>query len=109
MKGGLRFAEAFPEGVPELDALVAAFAEGDYRRVREEAPKLAAKSDDEAVRRAAEVLVQRTRPEPAIVWLVGLTAALLVFLSLWWIVHAHAPPQPSSPPANAAPPVERVR
>jgi hypothetical protein len=99
-----RFAEGFPEGVPELDALVAAFADGDYARVRDEAPKLAAKTEVEAVRRAANDLVEHTRPERAIVWLVGLTAALLLFLSVWWIIHAHAPPAPPAPP-----PVEHVR
>jgi hypothetical protein len=88
-----RFAEGFPEGVPELDALVQAFADGDYRRVRTEAPKLAAKTEAEAVKRAAAELVAHTRPEPAIVWLIALTFALLVFLSAWWIAHAHAPEQ----------------
>ena len=98
-----RFAEGFPEGNAELDALVAAFSDGDYARVRAEAPKLAAKTEDEAVRRAAGELAAHTRPEPAILWLVGLTAAILVFLSAWWIIHAHSPPPQSSPP------VEHVR
>ena len=98
-----RYAQGFPEGVPELDALVAAFSEGDYRRVREEAPKLSARTEDERVRRAAAELVLHTRPEPAILWLIGLTGALLVFLTVWWVAHAHAPaPEVGSP-------VERVR
>jgi hypothetical protein len=95
-----RFAEGFPQGVPELDALVQAFAEGDYRRVRAEAPKLAAKSDAEDVKRAATSLVAHTRPEPAIVGLIALTLLLLVFLSAWWIAHAHAPPQEPPPPVE---------
>jgi hypothetical protein len=87
-----KFARGFPEGVPELDALVAAFADGDYRRVRDEAPKLAARTEDEAVRRAATELAVHTKSDPAIVWLIALTGVLLVFLAAWWIVHAHAPP-----------------
>src|ERR1700730_14280554 len=92
-----RFAEGFPEGVPELDALVKAFADGDYRRVRDEAPRLAEKTEAEDVKRAAGALVSHTRPEPAIAWLIALTFALLVFLSAFWIVYAHAPPQLSAP------------
>jgi hypothetical protein len=100
------FAESFPR-TPELDALVDAFADGDYARVRREAPALAAKSEDEAVKAAALELVARTKADPLAVWLLVLTGALLVFMSAWWIAKGHAPEKtsPSPPPVS----VERVR
>src|SRR5258708_28661660 len=95
------FAEAFPR-TAELDALVDAFAEGDYARVRRDAPGLAAKSEDEAVKAAALELVARTKADPLAVWLLVLTGALLVFLSAWWIAKGHAPQtsSPSPPPGS---------
>jgi hypothetical protein len=98
------FASAFPAS-PELDALVEAFARGDYARVRAEAPKLERVSEEEGVRAAAKTLRERTEPDPLAVKLMLLTGALLVLLTGWWIVHGKAP-------AGATPttsPVERVR
>jgi hypothetical protein len=97
------FAAGFPAS-PELDALVDAFARGDYAHVRAEAPKLERDAGDEAVRAAAKTLVQRTKPDPLAVRLLVLTGVLLAVLSGWWILHA-------KPPTGAAPtaaPVERV-
>lgn len=87
------FARDFPRD-EALDALVAAFARGDYHAVREGAPKLAKETDDPAVKRAAEVLRARIEPDPTARLLFGLTAALLVFLTIWWVTHdgkTHAP------------------
>jgi hypothetical protein len=98
------FARAFPAS-PELDALVEAFARGDYARVRAEAPKLAKATEDETTRAAAMTLVERTAPDPLAVRLLLLTGALLVFLTGWWIVHGKAPPAAT----HATTPVERVR
>ncbi|HEY3821454.1 MAG TPA: hypothetical protein VGL81_30010 [Polyangiaceae bacterium] len=98
------FATEFPES-PELDALVEAFARGDFARVRAEAPALAKTSPDEAIRAAARTLVERTQPDPIAVKLVLLAGALLVVLAGWWIVHAKPPPGAS--PATTTP-VERV-
>jgi hypothetical protein len=98
-----RFAAGFPAD-PELDALVRAFEAGDYKRVRDEAPKLAAKSEDAEVKRAAGVLVARTKADPTAVWLLVLAAALLVGLSTYWIVKAHPHGPPAPPPV--APTVE---
>jgi len=95
------FARAFPRS-PELDALVEAFEEGDYARVRAEAPKLEAGSTDEVVKRAARALLDRTRPDPLAVALLALAALFVGLLSTWWIAHGH-------PPAGSAPPVEFVR
>ena len=93
--------------VPELDALVDAFARGDYRTVRAEAPRLERSTDDAAVKRAARDLVERTAPDPLALGLLGLAALLLALVAGWWIAHGNAPPTSTSPPG--APAVERVR
>jgi len=98
------FARAFPAS-PALDALVDAFARGDYARVRAEAPALEKSSDDEAIRAAARTLVERTRPDPLAVRLLVATGVLLLVLTGWWVVHGKAPPG-AAPPTS--PPVERV-
>jgi hypothetical protein len=91
------FARDFPRN-DELDALVAAFARGDYRSVRERAPALAANAEDPAVKEAAQLLRARIEPDKTARLFFGLTAALLLFLSLWWVTHdgrTHtAPPEP---------------
>jgi hypothetical protein len=80
------FARDFPRD-PELDALVAAFEAGNFARVRSDAARLVASAKDDAVKRAAEALVARTKPDPVAALLVGITAVLLVALSAWWITH----------------------
>lgn len=80
------FATDFPRH-PELDALVAAFARGDYRTVRARAPKLAAVSTDESVKRAAELLRARIEPDPASKFLFLFAGALLAILTIWWVTH----------------------
>jgi hypothetical protein len=80
------FATDFPRA-PELDALVDAFARGDYARVRADGPKLAESAADENVRVAARTLVARTSPDPLAVWLMVLAAALLAVLSAYWVLH----------------------
>lgn len=92
------FAADFPDH-PELAALVKAFANGDYAAVREGAPKLAAESDDEKVKAAAKLLRARIEPDPAARVFFGLTAALLVFLSIYWMTHdGKTHEQPKEPP-----------
>jgi hypothetical protein len=98
------FARAFPAS-PELDALVEAFARGDYARVRAGAPALEKASEDEAIRAAARTLVDRTEPDPLALRLLLLTGVLLVLLAGWWMVHGKPPAAPT--PTSA--PVERVR
>jgi hypothetical protein len=83
------FARAFPRD-PQLDALVEAFEAGDFAQVREEVPRLLAACSDERVKRAAELLLARTKPDPVAAILVGMTAVLLVILSAWWIVQRGA-------------------
>jgi hypothetical protein len=100
------FASDFPR-VLELDALVDAFEQGNYARVRAEGPKVAASSEDAAVREAAKTLVDRTRPDRLAVALVALTGVLLVVLSAYWIVEGKAPP--GGAPPSSKPPIERVK
>jgi hypothetical protein len=105
------FARDFPDD-PELAVLVAAFAAGDYATVRKGAPELAAKTDDEHVKRAAELLRTRIEPDPTSRVLFALTAALLVFLMAWWATHdgkQHQPAAAAPSPAKAAPTVEIVK
>jgi hypothetical protein len=96
------FAESFPR-VPELDALVEAFERGNYRRVRAGARKLVARpGTDDAVRKAAQTLIDRTEADPLSVRLLVLAGLLLATLSAWWIVHGKAPSSPT-------PRIEHVR
>lgn len=82
------FARDFPRA-PALDALVDAFAGGDYARVRAEGRKLAASADNEEVRRAAKTLVARTNADPLALWLLVVAGALLVVVSAYWILQEH--------------------
>ena len=54
-----------------------------------------------AVKKAALLLAERTKPDPTSRLLFLLTAGLLVFLSLWWM--AHDGPPKDAPPAPTAP------
>ncbi|HEX4448135.1 MAG TPA: hypothetical protein VH044_15405 [Polyangiaceae bacterium] len=89
------FARRFPSS-PELDALVDAFARGDYAWVRAQAPGLERASADPAVRRAARTLMNRTRPDPAAVVLLAICGLLLVLLAAWAILHGKAPTRPTT-------------
>jgi hypothetical protein len=100
------FARDFPND-PELAALVAAFASGDYATVRKGGPELAAKTKDEHVKQAAEMLRARIEPDPTARVLFGLTAVLLVFLMTWWATH-DGPQNHAPAPAKVAPAVEIV-
>lgn len=80
------FARDFPRH-PELDALVEAFARGDYRTVRERAPKLASDASDAKVKRAAETLRQRIEPDSSSKVLFLFAGLLLAFLTVWWVAH----------------------
>jgi len=68
---------------PELELLIAAFEAGNFAKVRRDAPQLAARSEDDAVRRAALELRRRTDPDPLLVGLLALCIALFVFLVTW--------------------------
>lgn len=78
------FAKGFPRDV-ELDALVRAFEMGNYARVRAEAPKLAERADDPEISAAARELRERINPDPLAYLVLGLTTALLIFLTGWFL------------------------
>lgn len=84
------FARTFPRD-PALDALVAAFADGNFARVREDAPGVIASSEHEDVRSSAALLLDRTRPDPRGRWLFAFAALLLAALTGWWILHDGPP------------------
>ena len=73
------FARNFPKD-DALDALVTAFSRGDFRCVREGAPKLAEQSEDHAIQAAARELRRRIDPSPVALYLVALGFMLLVVL-----------------------------
>jgi hypothetical protein len=100
-----RFAKGFPRNA-ELDALVVAFTKGDYATVRDRAPKLAASAEDEDVKRAAEMLRARLDPDPGALVLFALAGALLLFLTVWWVMH-DGPPRGAAP-AKPPPTMERI-
>jgi hypothetical protein len=100
------FAKDFPRQ-DELDALVVSFARGDYGTVRKAAPKLAASAEDEAVKRAAGELYKATQPDPGARLLVIFAAALLVFLTIWWVGHNGPGPERSAP--QPVPTVEHIK
>jgi hypothetical protein len=77
-----RFLLDFPDD-PELEALIAAFEAGNFARVRREAPELAQRSADEAVRQAALELRRRTNPDPLLIVLLLLCLGLFGFLVSW--------------------------
>lgn len=68
---------------PELEALMAAFEDGDFARVRREAPELARRTRDDAVRRAALELRRRVDPDPLLVVLLVFALSLFAFLVAW--------------------------
>jgi hypothetical protein len=82
------FARAYPR-TPEIDALLAAFEAGNYARVREEAPKVAESATDPKVAAAARDLRRRIDPDPLQLYLLALTAGLLLFLTAWFFWHQH--------------------
>jgi hypothetical protein len=92
------FAREFPR-TPDLDELVAAFTRGDFRTVRERAPKLAASTTNERVKKAAMLLRERIEPDPTAKFLFVFAAALLVFLTCWWVAH-DGPEGASTPKAH---------
>jgi hypothetical protein len=85
---------AFTAGWPRdeaLEQLVEAFVRGDHRRVREEAPGLAARTEDDEVRRCALELRTRIEPDPMGKTLIVIAGLLLAFLAYWYLVHRHGP------------------
>ena len=97
-----RFAESFPAD-DDLEALILAFARGDYRAVRDGVPALKDKPED--VAKAAKQLLAATEPDPTAKLLFAMTGVLLVFLFAWWVTHDG--PRESAPASR--PTVEHVK
>jgi hypothetical protein len=74
-----RFLLEFPND-PELQRLVRAFEAGNYREVRAGATKLAASTEDLAVRGAARELRGRIEPDPLMKYLLWVAIGLFVFV-----------------------------
>lgn len=100
---GPAFAKDFPRD-PELDRVLALFEQGNYAAVRTAAADLIARTKDDEIRAAAKQILDRLKPDPLALYLVGIAAALLVILAGWYWTHPHeALPPPSNqgiqPPA----------
>ena len=80
------FARDFPRDAA-LDELLAAFEEGNYAKVRDEAPKLAESTSDPDVKRAALELRARLEPDPLAKNILLGSALLLAFLIVWFYTH----------------------
>jgi hypothetical protein len=85
------FALSFPRDAA-LDELVVAFEQGDYARVRREAPALARRTARPEVRRAARELRKRLDPDPIAIYLLVAASLLLAFLAVWYWTHPHEAP-----------------
>lgn len=85
------FAAHFPAD-PELDRLVRLFEAGDYRAVREGAPRLAKATERDDVRKASRLLASRLDPDPLAKLLLGIAVLLLAVLSAYYWAHSHVAP-----------------
>ncbi|MEI9937119.1 MAG: hypothetical protein WDO69_07825 [Pseudomonadota bacterium] len=83
-----RFLLEFPND-PALQELVRAFEAGNYREVREGAPKLAASTEDPIIRAAARELGRRIEPDPLMKYLLFVALALFVFVV--WVTYEGQP------------------
>ena len=68
---------------PELETLIRAFETGNYALVRRDAPALAERTDDPAVRDAAIELRRRIDPDPLYKYLLAASLVLLAFLTAY--------------------------
>jgi hypothetical protein len=84
------FAQRYPRD-ETLDGLLATFERGDYASVREGAQKLIASTTKPAVRQAAEDLLKRLEPDPLARYLLGVSALLLLFFTIWYFTHRLTP------------------
>ncbi|MSP24089.1 MAG: hypothetical protein EXR75_02775 [Myxococcales bacterium] len=73
------FARRYPRD-PELDQLIDAFAQGNFARVRHEAPLYASRAASPELAAAARDLRQRIEPSRLAVYLLALGVALMLFL-----------------------------
>jgi len=72
----------------ELELLMAAFEAGNYFKVREEAPRLMAKTTRPEVKAAAAELLRRIEPDPLLKFFLGVAVALFVAV-VAYVYYAH--------------------
>jgi hypothetical protein len=83
------FLLGFPKH-PDLEPLIQAFEMGNYALVRRDAPALAERADDPAVRDAALELRRRIDPDPLYKYLLAASVVLLAFLTAFaYLGHSH--------------------
>ncbi len=72
----------YPED-PELERRIGAFENGNYDVIRRDAPLLAERTEDPAVREAALELRDRINPDPLLKYMLAIGAGLLTFLTIY--------------------------
>jgi hypothetical protein len=77
-----RFLLDFPDD-PELERLIRAFEAGNFALIRREAESLARSTSNPEVRDAALELRRRIDPDPLTKYLLAVSLALLVILTIW--------------------------
>lgn len=101
------FAARYPKDA-ELARLVAAFARGNHRAVRDGAEALAARTDDPAVAAAARDLRARLEPDRIAFVLYGATLLLLVTLFAWAMHRSKELQQaPTKPPPRTVQTIDK--
>lgn len=77
-----RFLLDFPDD-PALERLISAFEAGNFALIRRDAEGLARSTSDPEVRKAALELRRRIDPDPLAKYLIAISVALLVVLTVW--------------------------
>jgi len=94
-----------PSPPDDLRALEEAFEAGNYRKVRQDAERIASSDASAEVKASARALKERTEPSRAQLALLAITAVLVVVLSGYEIFeHGRNAPRPGPP----KPVIERV-
>jgi len=94
-----------PSQPDELHALEEAFEAGNYRKVRQDAARIASSDASDEVKAAARAMKARTEPSRAQLALLAITAVLVVVLSGYEIFeHGRNAPRPAAP----KPTIERI-
>ena len=94
-----------PSPSDDLRALEEAFEAGNYRKVRQDAERIASSDASAEVKASARALKERTEPSRAQLALLAITAVLVVVLSGYEIFeHGRNAPRPGPP----KPVIERV-
>lgn len=99
------FAQGWPAS-PELDRLLLAFERGNYAYVRSEAPRVAERASDPAVKAAAVDLRRRIDPAPLAGILVIIAIGLLVVLAAHYLGKHNPGAPPTVAPASTNAPLQ---